>query len=140
MTTASEEEIRQECLAIGEYLTGRPIPKALCKRYVDANGILFAADKEISAERVIVQFVRRHTWTLPYLDARLGLFQPDSLLRRKILLMTAILETTPEFTDAFLPERVSRHRLLLSVVGYGILSVVKLIIGMALYPLAVYSK
>jgi hypothetical protein len=126
-----------ECRIIGNYLVGKPLPPELSQRYIDAHGILFPS--EAATDLSLVRFVRRYPWSLPFLDARLGFLKSDSLLRQKILLMTAILEATPEFTEFFLPNPMSRCKLFFCLIRYGVSAVTKLLIGLILFPLAVYS-
>ena len=45
----------------------------------------------------------RHVWALGPLDAISALRRPKSILRAKLLLMSAILEARPEFSEKFLP-------------------------------------
>ena len=49
----------------------------------------------------------RRSWSLPFLEAAAGFLAPRSILRRKTLLMTAILEATPDFVQDFLPRTSS---------------------------------
>jgi hypothetical protein len=53
-------------------------------------------------------FAIEHPWSIPALDGALALLNPDGLLRKRLLLMAAILETQPEYCDAFLPRDRSR--------------------------------
>lgn len=58
-------------------------------------------------DRALLAFVSRHTWSMGLVDAGLALRRPSSVIRTKLLVMSAILETNPELSDAFLPVR--RH-------------------------------
>lgn len=56
-------------------------------------------------DKKIMTFVLKHPWTLGMIDAALAFTHPTSLLRSKLLLMLAILETMPEYAHLFLPRQ-----------------------------------
>src|SRR5207247_5969494 len=85
--------LRKEGEAIARYLVGNAPPAPVLERYVQAHKTLFRG-APFPSDRSLVMFIRRHPWALPYLDGALGLLHPHSLLRNKILLMLALLETT----------------------------------------------
>ena len=137
--TDHKETLISECKVITHYLVGRSPEEALISRYVEANQILLT-DKADSTDQSILAFVRRHPQTLPYLDAALALLRRNSILRDKILLMLAILEASPSFTDAFLPEPLSRIEFFARMTGYGISSGIRFFVGSLLYPFAIRAK
>ena len=135
----SDQALAAEAHAFGRYLVGRPPPAELVARYRDASRVLFTAPVT-PAEAAVVGFVRRHPWSVSLLDAATGLLRPASLLRSKILVMAAILETSPEFADDFLFRPVHPLVLALRVAGLGLLVVGRVLVGMALYPAAARSR
>src|SRR5436190_1407965 len=96
---------------------------------------MFKVDK-----RALVAFARRHAWSVSLLDAASGLLRPGSLLRNKILLMAAILETSPAFADEFLPRDARPLRLLLALLAHGTLAVARAALGAVVYAAAVRSR
>jgi len=136
---SNAEVLVDECQRITHYLLGKRPPHDLVQRYIEANGILFSGEIS-SSDRAIVAFVQRNPWSLPYLDAVLSILSPGCLLRNKILLMVAILESTPQFVDAFTSEPFSILQFLCRMAGYGISSVFKFSIGILVYPFAVNAK
>lgn len=52
----------------------------------------------------MLAFALRHPSAMPLLDAGLALRRPDSAFRRRLLIMAAILEAQPQFSDKFLTE------------------------------------
>src|SRR5207249_3660259 len=82
---------------------------------------------------------RRHPWSVSLLDAASGLLRPGSLLRNKILLMAAILETSPAFADEFLPRDARPLGLLLALVAHGTVAVARAALGAVVYAAAVRS-
>jgi hypothetical protein len=91
------DDLRTEALAFGRYLVDREPGEELVERYRQANEQLFAHD----APDPIVAYAREHPWAIPLLDAAAGLASVRGgerlPLRKKLLVMTAILETTPEY-------------------------------------------
>ena len=63
------------------------------------------------------------------LDAAAGLLRPGGALRNRILLMAAILETTPEFADHFLPQHMGPLALVLHVGVAGTVAVLNALGG-----------
>lgn len=96
--------LRQEAILFGRYLVDREPSRELIDRYVEANQLLFSEDPGF--ERELLDFARRHPWAIGMLDASAGILGGNSVLRKKLLLMTAILETTPEYVEQTAPRAV----------------------------------
>ncbi|HEV1995132.1 MAG TPA: hypothetical protein VGR03_12455 [Candidatus Acidoferrum sp.] len=124
---------RKEFNLFARYLIGQEAPDELLPRYVRANSILFREGCD-PKETAAVAFVCRHPRTLPYMDAACGLLRPDHLLRKKLLVIMAILETTPALADHFL-SRATRGiwPLLAEVAWTGLVASVKGIVGLVLF-------
>lgn len=56
-------------------------------------------------DQIVLSFTLRHPWALPFMDAGLALTNPQAELRRRLFVMFAILEATPEYCNYFLPQR-----------------------------------
>src|SRR5207244_2211517 len=126
-------ELEMEAFTFTRYLVGRPPPPELVARYCEANATLFTTPVA-PIDAALVAFVRRHPWSVGILDAAVGLRRPGSLLRNKILVMTAILETSPAFADEFLTPPVRPVVLALRVAALGTLAVARTVLGLVLYP------
>lgn len=116
-----------EAAAYGRYVMGFEIDGAARDAYARAASTL-----GYDASDAITRFVQRHPWALPGLDAALALTRPDTLLRKKLLLMAAVLETRPEYSAAFLPRDRSWMDVAgvaLSVLRAGLLAVFGLILA-----------
>src|ERR671925_638162 len=105
----SRELLRSEAAVFARYLLGPEsiISNDVLERYADGCETLFDAS-EAADDVAIVDFVRRHPWSLPCVDAAAALLSPQTLIRKKLLLLLAVLETTPAHVDSFTP--VSRSR------------------------------
>jgi hypothetical protein len=88
-----EETLSAEALLLGRYLLGRGPQEETVARYVTANRRLFAEPFE-PRDVAVLNYCRRHPRALPLLDAGAGLVAGQSLLRKKSLVMAAILEMT----------------------------------------------
>lgn len=108
------DDLRSEALIFGRYLVDRLPGQDLIERYCRANQALLAAQGS-DEDHAIVRFARRHPWSVPMLDAAAGLTAPHSLLRKKLLVMTAIVETTPDLVDRTEQRAVTLPRLALRV-------------------------
>ena len=84
----------------------------------------------------MMEFLRRNPWALPCLDAVPGLLNPHSVLRKKLLLVVALLETAPEHADFFDPQPHSRISVLLRLFVWGCSSGLKGLVGLVLYPIS----
>ncbi len=128
-----------EARVFTRYLVGRMPPDALVDRYRAANAAIFT-DPGAREDLALVAFARRHPWSVSLLDASSGLLRPGNLLRNKILLMAAILETSPAFADEFLPRNTSPLRLFLGLLAHGTVAVARAVLGAAVYTVAVRSR
>ena len=135
----TSESLKQEGEQIARYLTGVSPPPDILDRYVEAHAWLFR-DAVSPREHASVIFARQHAWALPYLDAGLAVLRPHSRLRNKILLMFALLETTPDFIDLFFAESLSKPRALFRMTKTAAKGVLYVILGVALYPFMVRSR
>ena len=123
-----DAQLRTEAIVFGRYLVDREPGPDLIDRYVEANRALFGAADD-TAE---LDFARRHPWALPMLDAAGGLTDHGSLLRKKLLVMTAIVETTPEFVERTEQQAVGLPRLALRVGVAGARTAFHVATGLAL--------
>jgi hypothetical protein len=117
------------------YLLGVEPHAELVERYVAAHPHLLGNPDAARSCRELA-FVHRHPRALPFLDAALAPGRTRSLLRRKIFLASAILETSPAHAEFFLDDSHGPLRTLVTLGWNGLASVVKLAIGLPLLLLA----
>ena len=125
-----------EAHLFARYLLGCAPEPELVARYRAASRTLWPAPPS-RRDAALLAFVRRHPWSVGPLDAAAALLDPGGLLRSKILVTSAILETTPAHADAFLPRSPSPLGLFSRLLASGVIAVAQAIAGALIYPLAV---
>jgi Mg2+ and Co2+ transporter CorA len=119
-----------EALVFGQYLIGQTINDATVERYNRAiEKLNYQADEW---EQAIVEKAVRKPSLIPYYDAAMALRHRNALLRKKIFVMLAILETRPEYADYFLSKEYPKSYLL-NVIGIGVRSVYRAVVGLLIY-------
>ena len=129
------EPLEREAVHFARYLVGRDPPAELVARYARANRLLFRRPAS-EADEALVAFVRRHPWSVSLLDAACGWLRPGARLREKIVVMAAVLETTPEFADEFLPHTAGPAALITRLAGLGLVAAARALLGALLLPIA----
>jgi hypothetical protein len=130
---ATDDDARAaEARLFTRYLVGREAPPALVDRYVEACRRLLPAAPDPSDDAVLA-FARRHPWSIGCLDAACGLVRPGGDFRSRILLMAAVLETTPDFADQFLPRQMGPLALVAYVGVAGTAAVLQALVGLVLH-------
>ena len=135
MTASDDATLDAEATLFGRYLVGSSPGPELLARYRDASRVLWPAGAS-PRDAALLAFVHRHPWSVGPLDAAAALLDPGSVLRSKILLTGAILETTTTHADEFLPRTVPVPLLLWRLVASGTLAVAQAIVGAALWRVA----
>jgi hypothetical protein len=131
----SSADLREEGALLARYLLGREAPPEAAQRYVEGCAQLFV-DPASPEDSSLMTFIRRHAWSLPCLDAACGLLHPRSLLRQKLILMLAILETIPGLAETFIARPAPRFAVLLRLAATGFVASLKIAAGVVLLPAA----
>jgi hypothetical protein len=90
-----------EARLFGRYVLGRAVSDEVVRLYESGPQTVVSEGADVDA--AVVGFALRRPWSIGALDGALALARPRALLRRKLLLVTAILETQPEYCSDFLP-------------------------------------
>jgi len=125
-----DRALRTEAVLFSRYLIGADPPEELVARYAEANAILFG-EAPSGFDRKLLAFACAHPWAIALFDASTG-GSPGSRFRRKLLVMMAILETTPRFADQTAQVSVGLGELAVRVGAAGALALCKLVAGLAL--------
>ncbi|HTF88381.1 MAG TPA: hypothetical protein VK843_08225 [Planctomycetota bacterium] len=89
------QELARECGTWCRYLAGLEPSPALVERFLDAHarGIVEPEGSECRFDRALVRIARRGTFLAQMCDVHSRIFRPAGLLRRKLVLALALLET-----------------------------------------------
>lgn len=96
----------QEALLLASYILGQAPLKPYLSRYEDALNTLNPIGD--SQDEKLLRLCHRFPSLLHLVDAATALSKRDSAIRKKLILMAAILEAGPDYTDLFLPQNRSR--------------------------------
>lgn len=124
----NDNDLRTEARVFGRYLVGEAPSEVLVERYCAANHAI----EEVQGDDEIVAYVRQHPWSVSLLDAAAGLTAVGSLLRKKLLVMTAIVETTPELIEKTEPRSVGLPQLAVRLGVAGVRTAFEVTAGLAL--------
>jgi hypothetical protein len=128
MTQAIEAEAR----ALARHVVGAEPPEAVLARYREASARLFPEPPD-AVDTALIAFAARHPWSVGPLDAATALLRPASRLRAQLLVMAAVLETTPRFADDFLPRPAGRLELVGRLGAIGLAAALRTLAGVLLY-------
>ncbi len=120
-------QTEKDAYIIGNYLlNNKQIIKEPIQLYLQAIEIkkLDLSEKE----KKIWHFMMENQWSIGYIDAALAFSSQASTIRKRLLVMLAILETIPEYAHLFLSHKrpFTYH---LYIVWVGLRAVLKTIVG-----------
>lgn len=90
-----------EASVLGRYLLGEQPGETIVRLYVHAMETRSFESNARDEKRL--RFALRNPWILGITDSALAFSQPKCLLRKKLLVLTAIIETQPQYASRFLP-------------------------------------
>lgn len=128
-------DLEAEARVFAHYLLRAAPPADTAERYARAVARLLPGP-EAPRDRALLAFARRHPWSIGSLDAAAALVAPHSRLRQRLLVMAAILETTPEGAAEFLPREAGLGALVLRLPAIGITALGRVLLGLVLFPVA----
>jgi NADH dehydrogenase len=129
-TAGDSTELELECDVFTRYLLGAGANAYVRARYLAAHTTVPALRARDPFDSFLVRFARRGRLFAKLADAHAALFAPAALLRKKLVLLLAILETCPpthRMIDA--PVGGAPFRALLALTGTGIAAVVSVVVG-----------
>jgi hypothetical protein len=109
--------VERECRIFTRHLTGRSPTPYVISKYCEAQSLL-AAPCEGCIDSWLIPFARLHRLTAGIADSYARFFAPRGELRRKLVLLLAILESAPPFfSDIDRPVPGSRPVQVLGIAG-----------------------
>jgi len=130
----SDSVLEEEALLFARYLLDRDPPREMVVRYIDANRRL-GVNAVTAADERILNFSVSHPWSIPFLDAAVGILRPEAVLRKKIYTMAAVLEASPRYSEYFLPVSLSPLVLFSRLITNGLTACIKVMVGMPMLML-----
>ncbi|MFA6045831.1 MAG: hypothetical protein WC718_12680 [Phycisphaerales bacterium] len=125
----------REAERFSRYLVGVVASPALCERY--AAGVaelgLFPSGR---ADAWALSLAQRRDWTIGPLDAACAILHSGWALRRRLILLSAVLEASPAHADDYIPQPRGTLSVLAVCVVEGVAGVVNLLLGLVLLLLA----
>jgi hypothetical protein len=107
--------LERECAVFCRYLSDAPPSAYIRAKYVEAHAVgVLEWERASSFERAVVALARNSPWLTRAMDSHERVFANGSLLRRKLVLVLALLETrAPEADELDAPTPGSRAGMLL---------------------------
>lgn len=128
MNASKPSELARECEIFSRYLVGRRPDAYILEKYAEAHHVAPDYGFDSRFDRVLVDFAAGGPRSTSLADSYACLFARRSALRRKLILLLAILEScSPQrgFLDAIEP--APRFFLALRLAGRGALFVIRLL-------------
>jgi hypothetical protein len=123
MSNAEQQILAAECRALSWYLIRRPpgpyVTDKYCSAHLDGN-ILHSPDCD-AFDSLLIRLARQHRFLIKMVDLYTALFFKRALLRRKLVLLLAILESAPTtyaYFDA--PDALTRFGFCLRTLRRGV--------------------
>jgi hypothetical protein len=131
--SSSHGVLERECRVFTRHVLRADPTAYVVGRYVDAHEIVPAYGEGSRFDRALVAFAARHPVTARLADSFARVFAPASTLRRKLILLLALLETSaPAWRTLDAPPAGGAVRVLARLAASGAASLVSLIVGTVL--------
>jgi len=137
MRPADDNRLVRECQVFTDYLSGLQSSPYVLQKYLDAHEKVIRYDPANAFDRVLLRFATAGPNFTRLADSYACVFAPASTLRRKLILLLAILESSP-LGGRFLESVDTQNRglLVLRLALRGLLFLVRLLFATAvLLPL-----
>ena len=120
MESAEVTSLDRECLALSRYLIKQTPNDYVIEKYRDAHKFIAGGQNEGNADfdGVLLKAARKNRWMIRLVDCYCRIFFPTCLIRRKAVLLLAILEMSPPMHVYFdRPDNCHRAILCARMVG-----------------------
>ena len=133
LLASSPEALRQEAELFTRYLVGRRPSDYVAAKYRDGHRVIPYRDTPgtLPIDVFLVRVARRGVVSVWVADAYARIFRRDGPLRQKLVLLTAILESSPSFhEDMNGSKSTSRVRVYLTLLAIGLGFAARLAVAM----------
>lgn len=118
----------QQASMLGHLLVGQEPPAQAVELYQQAQALLPPC---LPKEQALLDLMVDRPWLAGWVDGGLALSQPHHSVRRRILVMLAILECQPSLAPLFLPAAPVRFEIVTVLVA-GVRAAVRAVVGAVL--------
>jgi hypothetical protein len=130
----SEYPLARECSVFTEYLLGCAATSYVVRKYSDAHQISEVFETGNRFDFLLLRIARADWRMAKVADSYSRVFAPQTLLRKKLVLLLAILETSsPSYRLIDTVEGGSKLLLWIRLAGRGAVSVLSLLLGIAMF-------
>ena len=139
----TEDPLVRECALLSMYLVGQPPGEYVTRKYVEAHRKLQPRLGGEAGSDPVLALARRGAFATGLVDAYTRVFRSDSIFRRKLILLVAILECAPSTAAAFEapPSPSSPVRVLVRLLPIAAACLVRLVISVPVVgPLDLASR
>jgi hypothetical protein len=134
--TNPKHSLSAECRVFASYMVGQPPSPYVCRKYAEAHDCLESLAVGSRFDHALVRFARAGTLRVRVADSYSQIFLPHSLLRKKLVLLLAILETcAPTYRLIDEVDPVARPILIAKMAARGVGAIASLLVGtLLLFP------
>ena len=131
--TSIPSNAEQECDVFSRYLLNVPPEPYVVGKYKEAHGVLSELSQGTSFDKLLLHVARTHGTFTKMADAYARIFCPDATLRKKLVVLLAILESSPSHRLIDKAAGGSKVLLLGRLLGKGCAAGVSLLIGAIIF-------
>lgn len=135
-----DDALAREADVLARYLLDVDCPPDLAARYAEAVRLRTSHTRHRPPSVRVAQFAIRNPWSLPYISAAAPFFRDGALLRAKLTLLAAVLETTPRFAREFLPRELALPSLAWVLVSQSVVAAARAALGAPLLLIARFAR
>ena len=126
MARTMKNNLDRQAVIFGKYLIKKTPNSPSVKKYGAA--VKLHSKKLDNQDMRLLELIEKHPTLTPFVDAALAFVKPHSEVRPRIYLLFAILESTPEYWQEFIPKK--RNPLyIFTIFSIGVRSVFRAIVG-----------
>jgi hypothetical protein len=126
-------DLGRECEVFTRHIAGRRPTPYVVRRYADAHAVLAGMEPQDGHGRWLLRVARTAPAACRVADAWARLAAPRSALRKKLVVLLAILEVSPPFAAELDQPSGGRALEWASIVGSSLTSLLSLVVGLVLF-------